>query len=57
MKRAHRVKTLDTGLELWRGPKPYRLRMKVASGGGWLPQVVTVLRGYDAVHVESTSCR
>lgn len=48
MKRSHRVKSLGNGLDLWRGPKPHRLRIRVApSTAGFLPQVVTVLRGCD----------
>lgn len=49
MKRAHYVKSIAGGLDLWRGPKPHRLRLRVAPGSaGLLPQVVTVLRGCDA---------
>lgn len=50
MKRAHYVKQIRDGLDLWRGPKPHRLRLRVAPGGsGLLPQVVTVLRGCDRI--------
>lgn len=49
MRDAHFVKTLNNGLDLWRGPKPHRLRLRVAAGrSGLLPQLVTVVRGCDA---------
>lgn len=54
MQRSHFVKAINDGLDLWRGPKPHRLRLRVAPGSGSvLPQVVTVLRGCDrrAAHV------
>ena len=45
---AHRVKQLDSGHELWRGPKPRRLRLLVApASGGGLPQLVTILTTFD----------
>lgn len=44
---AHFVKVLDSGLELWRGPKPRRLRYIVGPGEGSLPALVTVLRSHD----------
>ena len=44
---AHFVKTLNTGAELWRGPKPRRLRFIVGAGDGALPALVTVLGSYD----------
>jgi hypothetical protein len=44
---AHFVKVLDSGLELWRGPKPRRLRYIVGPGEGNLPALVTVLRSHD----------
>ncbi len=46
---AHRVKELPTGLALYRGPKPLRLRCYVQErvGHGRLPQLVTVLLGCD----------
>ncbi len=47
MKRSHFVKTQDNGLDLWRGPRPHRLRLKVARAPQGLPQLVTVLRGCD----------
>jgi len=47
MDQAHYVKTIRDGFELWRGPKPHRLRLRVSRGGSALPQVVTVLRGCD----------
>lgn len=45
--RAHYVKTLDTGVELWRSPKPLRLRLYVTRGEGPQPAVITVLRRCD----------
>lgn len=46
---AHFVKTRrNSGEELWRGPKPYRLRFVVCRANAGLPQLVTVLRGCDA---------
>lgn len=45
---AHFVKRLETGAELWRGPKPRRLRFIVGHGDGNLPALVTVLRSHDA---------
>lgn len=39
---AVRKKTLESGAELWRGPKPLRLRMVVDRGNGGAPQLVTV---------------
>lgn len=44
---AHHVRTLATGLDLWRGPKPQRLRCYVGQGTGALPVLVTVLAGCD----------
>ena len=46
--RAHYVKTLDSGLELWRGGKPWRLRYRVERLADGL-RLVTVLRGCDTV--------
>lgn len=43
MERAHFVKTLPSGLELWRGPKPLRLRLRVAGRS-----LVTVIEDCDA---------
>lgn len=42
--RAHFVRILDSGKELWRGPKPMKLRLIVAPSAtpGELPQLVTV---------------
>ncbi len=45
--RAHFVRHLESGAELWRGPKPARVRMIVMRGFAGLPQLVTVLRGWD----------
>jgi len=36
-----------TGLWLWRGPNPLRLRCRVSTAGPGLPQLVTVMRGHD----------
>lgn len=44
--KAHYVKTLESGLELWRCGKPWRLRFRVLRSSGPL-QLVTVLRGCD----------
>lgn len=45
--RSHLVKTDAAGIEHWRGPKPHRLRLRVASGNRGLPQLITVIRGHD----------
>lgn len=34
MQEAHFVKVQDNGLELWRGPKPRRLRLLITRQGG-----------------------
>lgn len=49
VERAHRVKGLPGGAELWRGPRPDRLRIFVAPARapGLAPVVVTVMRGCD----------
>lgn len=45
---AHFVKMLPSGAELWRGPKPRRMRYIVRpAADGALPQLVTVLSTYD----------
>lgn len=44
---AHFVKSLDSGAELWRGPKPRRLRFLVGPGEGGLPALLTVLAAFD----------
>lgn len=46
--RAHYVKTLESGLELWRCGKPWRLRFRVERGLSGKPRLVTVLRGCDS---------
>lgn len=48
--RAHYVRDLPSGMELWRGPRPLRLRLRVArsTAPGELPQLLTVLAGCDA---------
>jgi hypothetical protein len=45
--KAHYVKTLESGLELWRCGKPWRLRFRVERGLPGKPRLVTVLRGCD----------
>jgi len=47
--KAHFVKMLESGLELWRGGKPWRLRFRVSRSVPGLPQLVTVLAGCDRV--------
>lgn len=51
---AHFVKVLDSGLELWRGPKPRRMRYLVGPGEGDMPALVTVLFAFDRVTGEKT---
>lgn len=48
-KGARFVKRLDSGLELWRGPRPRRMRYLVGPGEGDLPALVTVLFAFDRV--------
>lgn len=48
---AHRVREIGDGVELWRGPKPERLRLRVSTRGPGLPQVVTVLAEHDGARV------
>jgi hypothetical protein len=48
--RARYIRTLESGLELWRGGKPLRLRMRVARGHEGLPQLVTVILGHDGAN-------
>lgn len=43
---AHFVKRLDSGIELWRGPKPHRIRLRVMRRGPYL-ELVTVLFAFD----------
>ncbi len=45
--RAHFVKVLPSGLDLWRGGRPHRLRYRVERTESGL-RLVTVLRGCDA---------
>jgi hypothetical protein len=45
--KAHHVKAIEGGAELWRGPKPRRLRFIVAQGMAGKPQLVTVLFAFD----------
>lgn len=40
---AHRVKQLDQGAELWRGPKPRRLRYIVSPDN----QLITIMFAFD----------
>jgi len=44
---AQRVRDIAPGLALYRGPKPLRVRLRVADGNGGLPQLVTVLPMHD----------
>lgn len=45
---AQRVRDISPGLALYRGPKPMRVRLRVASGAnGMMPQLVTVLPCHD----------
>lgn len=44
---AHHVKNLDSGSQLWRGPKPLRLRYLVAGSERGKPALVTVLPSHD----------
>ena len=44
---AHLVRNQASGLELWRGPKPQRLRFLVSNEGAGKPQLVTVLFAFD----------
>lgn len=45
---AQRVRDIAPGLALYRGPKPLRVRLRVATGeGDELPQLVTVLPCHD----------
>lgn len=45
--RAHFVKRLDSGAELWRMPRPERARFVVSREHDGAPQVVTVLKPFD----------
>lgn len=45
---AHLVRVDEEGVEHWRGPRPLRLRLRVARGERGAPQLITVLRGCDA---------
>ncbi len=45
--RAHKVKCLHEGIELWRTGRPGRLRMVVSTRNAGLPQLVTVLNCHD----------
>lgn len=46
---ARRVKEIEPGIALWRGPRPERLRCIVAENadGGRLPQLLTLYQGHD----------
>ena len=46
---AHRVRELDSGLSLYRGPKPRRIRMRVDERVS-PPMLVTVLAAHDGLH-------
>lgn len=45
---AHYVKTLASGLEQWRGPKPRRMRLRVQRDGESLI-LATVLEAFDGL--------
>lgn len=47
MDRAHLVREIGPGVELWRGGRPRQLRFRVSRRGHGLPQLVTVLRAHD----------
>jgi hypothetical protein len=44
---AHRVKEWRPGVDLWRGPKPHRLRFMVGTLRPGAPQLLTVYAGKD----------
>lgn len=44
---AHFVKTINSGVELWRTGKPHRMRMIVSTRLPGQGQLVTVLKGSD----------
>jgi len=44
---AQRVRDIAPGLALYRGPKPLRVRLRVADADAGLPQLVTVLPMHD----------
>lgn len=50
---AHRVKALASGLALFRGPKPRRIRMRVDERTA-PPMLVTVLAAHDGLHGKGT---
>jgi hypothetical protein len=45
--RARRVREISPGVWLYRGPRPQKLRFRVAEGGAGLPQLLTVMGGHD----------
>lgn len=45
---AHFVKMLASGIELWRGPKPRRLRLRVERNGARMI-LVTVIETFDGL--------
>lgn len=45
---SHYVKTLPSGVEYWRGPKPRRLRLRVERVGEKL-RLVSVLEAFDGL--------
>lgn len=45
---AHYVKTLPSGIEYWRGPKPRRIRLRVERDGDTL-RLVSVLEAFDGL--------
>lgn len=49
-RRAHHVKKLESGTDLWRGPGPQRLRYIVGPGEGELPALITVMPTHDGLY-------
>ena len=45
--RAHYVKPLRDGVELWRTGAPGRWRLRIGRGNSGLPQVLTIMQGHD----------
>lgn len=45
---AHPVKELPNGIEVWRGPNPRRIRLRVERANGRL-ELVTVMPAYDGL--------
>lgn len=47
--RAHFVKLLPGGLELWRGPKPRRIRLRAERTGDGVLTLATVIEAFDGL--------